>query len=206
MSNQQQQPQQPQSQNYLFYSQNYCEHSKRIIQIVNKYGLSNKFILCNIDNQDLMIPPFITSVPTLYIASERQLLTDDKLFSWINIFVEKQFSQSKKLSMVEVTGSDDIFAFQQNELGSSNDIGYSFIDDSANDLMSTSFELLDGSNKDKLRIPGFTRIEGVTQDNQETSGTNTEKDIRKKQLDSAYDELMKSRQMENMSNPLQQRM
>ena len=61
-----------------------------------------------------MIPPFITSVPTLYMAAERQLLTDDKLFAWINSFAEKQNMQSKNLSMAEVTGSDDIFAFQQN--------------------------------------------------------------------------------------------
>lgn len=205
MSNQQQSQQNVQSQNYLFYSQNYCEHSKRLIQMLNKYGLTDKLVLCNIDNQDLMIPPFVTSVPTLYMASERQLLTDNKLLEWINSFAEKQTTQSKNLSMVEVTGSDDIFAFQQNELGCSNDIGYSFIDDGANELMATSFELLDGSNKDKLRIPGFTRMEGVTQSNQEISGTNSEKDIRKKQLDSAYDELMKSRQMENMSNPMNQR-
>lgn len=201
MSNQQN----PQNQNYLFYSQNYCEHSKRIIQILNKFGLLDKLVLCNIDNQDLMIPPFVTSVPTLYLANKRQLLTDDKLFAWVNSFLEKQNSQSNNISMSEITGSDNIFAFQQNEFGSSNDVGYSFIDDNANDLMATSFELLDGSNKEQLKIPGFTRIEGISQSNQETKGTNSEKEIRKNQLDSAYDEMMKARQMENMSNPMNQR-
>ena len=203
MSNQQQQTQQ--TQNYLFYSQNYCEHSKRCIQQINKYGLNDKLILCNIDNQDLMIPPFITTVPTLYMANDRQIIKDDKLFEWINSFVQQKTHQSSSLSMSEITGDDNIMAFHQNELGSANDIGYSFIEDSANDMIATAFEMLDGSNKDKLRVPGFTRMEGVSHNNNEVQNTNSEKEIRKKTLDNAYDNLMKARQEEMMNNPMNQR-
>jgi uncharacterized protein YpiB (UPF0302 family) len=139
------------------------------------------------------------------MANDRQIIKDDKLFEWINSFVQQQTQQTKSLSMSEITGDENIMAFHQNELGSANDIGYSFIEDSANDMMATAFEMLDGSNKDKLRVPGFTRMEGVTQNNNEIQNTNSEKEMRKKTLDNAYDNLMKARQEEMMNNPMNQR-
>jgi len=204
MNNNQQQ-QAPQPQQYLFYSQNYCEHSKRFISLLNKNGLNNSVILCNIDNQDLKIPPFITSVPTLYLSNERQVLTGEKLFEWINDLVQKQTQKSSVLTMQDITGSNDIHAFHQNELGSSNDIGYAFLDDNANDMMATSFEMLDGSNKDKLTMPGFTRMEGVQQSNNQVQNTNNEKEQRQKELNNAYDQLMAARNAEMQSLPMNQR-
>jgi len=189
---------------YLFYSQNYCDHSKRIISLLTKYDALNQFTLCNVDNQELMIPPFITTVPTLYLASERQILKDNELFQWIDNQFSKSNNNTKILSMQDVTGSEDIFAYTESELGCANGPSYSFIDDNANDMIASSFEMLDGSNKDKLTVPTFTRIDTIPQEGNSVP-TNGERDQRKSELDKAYDDLMKSRSMEQMNNPMNQR-
>ena len=191
--------------NYLFYSQNYCEHSKRIIAFITKLDALHPFILCNVANQDLMIPPFITTVPTLYLSNERQILKDNELFQWIDNQFSKSSNNTKELSMQDVTGSSDIFAYTESELGCANGPAYSFIDDNANDMIASSFEMLDGSNKDKLTVPTFTRIDSIPQDGNSVPN-NTERDQRKSELDKAYDDLMKSRSMEQMSNPMNQRL
>jgi len=189
---------------YLFYSQNYCEHSKRIISLLTKYDTINNFTLCNVDNPELIIPPFITTVPTLYLATERQLLKDNDLFQWIDNH-NKTLNNNKTISMQDITGSADILAYTDSELGSANGPAYSFIDDGSNDLIASSFEMLDGSNKNKVTIPTFTRIDAIQQsDNDGPPGVN--RDQRKNELDKAYDELMRSRSVENNNNPIQQRM
>jgi hypothetical protein len=203
-NNNQQNNNQPQqnNMNYFFYSQNYCEHSKRAIQLMNKYDILNKIILCNIDNKNLKIPPFITSVPTLYLTTERRMINGRDLFEWIS---NNSNNDNNILSMIDVTGSDNIYAFQSNELGSNNDVGYSFIDNNLNNQMATSFEMLDGSNKENLNMPIFTRMNGMPNDNEPVQNTNNEKQMRQEELNKAYDDLMAARAAENNSLPINQR-
>lgn len=190
--------------NYLFYSQNYCEHSKRILGLLTKYDVLNQFIMCNVDNQELIIPAFISTVPTLYLTNERQILKDNELFQWINNQFSKSNNYSKVLSMLDVTGSEDIYAYTESELGCSNGPSYSFIDDNANDMIASSFEMLDGSNINKLSVPIFTRIDTIQQDDNGTT-SNNDRDLRKNELDKAYDDLMKSRSMDLViNNPINQ--
>lgn len=72
------------SKNFLFYS-NFCDHSKRFIDKINKTELMNQINLCCVDDENLNIPDFITSVPTLYLVQERNVLTDDQLFQWAEL-------------------------------------------------------------------------------------------------------------------------
>ena len=72
------------SKNFLFYS-NFCDHSKRFIDKINKTALMNQITLCCVDDENLNIPDFITSVPTLYLVQERNILVDDQLFQWVEI-------------------------------------------------------------------------------------------------------------------------
>lgn len=188
--------------NYLFYSQNYCEHSKRCISLINKYDMANKFVLCNVDNQDLIIPPFITFVPTLYLSGQRQILINNQLFEWIE--QQRQTSQTHKvMSMQQITGDDSIYAFTQSELGCANGPSYSFIDDNENDMIASSFEMLDGSNKDKLTVPSFTRIDVIPQDGNSIP-INKEKENRTNELTKAYDDLIKARADEIPNNHMNQ--
>ena len=66
---------------YIFYS-DYCNHSKKLLGILNENNLINNFELCCVDNPNIQLPDFITCVPTLYIVSQKRTLNDDALFSF----------------------------------------------------------------------------------------------------------------------------
>jgi len=205
MSNQQN------NQNYLFYSKNFCEHSKRCVQQLNKYGLLNSLILCDIDNQELDIPPFINSVPTLYLSLERKILSENDLFAWINSYAEQNTHNSNNNidnNIANTSENNNVLSFQQNELGGSNSIGYSFIDDKANDIITSSFEAIDGSNLKQVVVPSFTKINGVSYDKStfaDNAPPKSEKDIRQDKMNEAYNKLMQDRAMETKQNPINNR-
>lgn len=179
---------------YLFYSKNYCEHSKRCLDRLTKNGLLNNITLANIDNHDLMIPPFITTVPTLYNSNERRILTNEDLFSWIE---ENRATNvlNAELSMNEITGDANIFAYHQTEMGTNGGNSYAFIDNAQNDKIPSSFEFLDGSNQKNMVMPSFTRIDT---DMEITNGdVNDDKAKRQNELSNAYEKLMADRNSEN---------
>ena len=194
---QQQNNQQQKKQYYLFYSKTYCEHSKRCMDRLTKNGLLNELILCNIDDDQLNIPPFITSVPTLYLSTERRVLVNKDLFGWIEENNKLGKEYNNELSMNEVTGDANIFAFHQTEMGISGGNSYAFIDDKQNDMLSSSYELLDGSNKEKMNMPVFTKANtNMDSSNDGGSNINSEKQVRQNELSNAYDKLMAERASE----------
>jgi len=194
MNNQNQQPT-PQNTLYLFYSKNYCEHSKRCLDRLSKNGLLSKITLADIDNQDLMIPPFITSVPTLYNSVERRILTNEDLFNWIEENTATK-SLNSELGMNEITGDANIFAYHQTEMAFGGGNSYAFIDDKQNDKLPSSFEFLDGSNQKDMVMPTFTRIDTNMTEAQTPGSANNEKTQRQNELTSAYDKLMAERNSE----------
>jgi hypothetical protein len=74
--------------NFLFFS-NYCDHSKRLLEILEENNLTNNYELCCVDSSEIEIPEFITSVPTIYLSNQKRLLVDDALFHYINIEVNR---------------------------------------------------------------------------------------------------------------------
>ena len=194
MNNQNQQPT-PQNTLYLFYSKNYCEHSKRCLDRISKNGLLSKITLADIDNQDLMIPPFITSVPTLYNSVERRILSNEDLFNWIEENTATK-SLNSELGMNEITGDANIFAYHQTEMAFGGGNSYAFIDDKQNDKLPSSFEFLDGSNQKDMVMPTFTRIDTNMAETQNPGSANNEKTQRQNELTSAYDKLMAERNSE----------
>lgn len=202
MNNQNQTPPQTQNTLYLFYSKNYCEHSKRCLDRLSKNGLLNKITLADIDNQDLMIPPFITNVPTLYNSSERRILTNEDLFNWIEENTSTK-SLNSELGMNEITGDNNIFAYHQTEMSFGGGNSYAFIDDTQNDKLPSSFEFLDGSNQKDMVMPSFTRIDTNMSEAQTSGSDNDEKSQRQNELSSAYDKLMAERNSE-MKNTIGQ--
>ena len=185
----------PQNTLYLFYSKNYCEHSKRCLDRLSKNGLLNKITLANIDNQDLMIPPFITSVPTLYNSLERRILQNEDLFNWIEENTATK-TLNAELSMNEITGDANIYAYHQTEMSFGSGNSYAFIDDKQNDKLPSSFELLDGSNQKNMIMPSFTRIDTNINEHNGTSNVTNEKTQRQNELNNAYDKLMAERNSE----------
>ena len=72
--------------NFLFYS-NYCQHSRKLISRIYKTHIRNNLLFCCIDNDDIVIPPFVTSVPTIYLRDQRKVLVDTSLNQWINMML-----------------------------------------------------------------------------------------------------------------------
>lgn len=67
---------------FLFYS-NKCHHSARLINRIKPTNLVNNLNFICVDNPDLNIPTYITSVPTLYDQKIGRPITDNELFNWI---------------------------------------------------------------------------------------------------------------------------
>ena len=197
---QQQMQQPPQQKIYLFFSARFCEHSKRCIDRMKKNGLISQVTLCDIDTPNIQIPPFVQSVPTLYLAGEKQLLTDSALFEWLETNNKSGPAGANILSMKDVTGDATVFAFHQNEMIGGGSSGYAFIDESQNEQMSFGREFIDGSNKDHVNIAAFTRAEcgpgGIS-----SVGSSQEKDQRQSDMDKAFQKMMDERNRE-MSNTI----
>ncbi len=179
----------PQQKIYLFFSARFCEHSKRCLDRMKKNGLISQVTLCDIDTPNIQIPPFVQSVPTLYLAGEKRLLTDSSLFEWLETNNQTRPSGAGVISMADVTGDANIFAFHQNEMIGGGSSGYAFIDESQNEQMSFGREFIDGSNKDQVNIAAFTRADGASGG----ASSGQEKDQRQSEMDKAFQKMMDER-------------
>jgi hypothetical protein len=183
------------STNYLFFSKQ-CQHSIRLISTINKSNLGAIMNLCNIDDPQIQIPPFITSVPTLYLGNEKKALTGQDLFTWINTQINSSSNKSV-LQNQEVTGDDNISAFQQNELGANYSDSYSFIESNDNSTaLNHSFSFLGNENK----IPEYTKSGDISGGNGSSDGGSGNKGSRSGQkqdaMNQAYEQLTKQRDNE----------
>lgn len=194
---------------HLFYSEGFCEHSKRCKDRIAKLGLVNMINFWNIDNPNINIPPFIQSVPTIYLADKRQVLVERDLFEWIESHAQSAASTNNNIqTMASITGSDSICAWSSNEITGGG--GFAFIDDNQNAMMDSQFEFLDGSNgKDKLKMVQLTRIgEGDlgSVPGQESGGSSSGRSSGKNsETDKAYQRMMEERNSEMKNNPMAMR-
>jgi len=115
----------------LFYS-NYCQHSKKLLILLQKAGWYNRIKLINIDEGKFKIPRAITSVPTMIIPNSNQPLIGEDVFKWVdqNILQRQKQQQPQQqrqqqshkttetkqgLSLSSVRGMDGIM-FSNSEL------------------------------------------------------------------------------------------
>jgi len=180
---------QGQQKNYLFYS-NQCQHSKRILLQIQKTSIVNNFQLVNIDNPQVQLPNFVQAVPTLYLPSKRQVLTDSHLFQWFETELAQENENNNKVKMSDVTGDDSILPFQMSEMG--NGLAgavYSFIEDDKNDLMNQNYSFL--QDRDINKMPDFTRSDAASSDSSKNATSSQKKTGGG--TDTAYDQMMKAR-------------
>jgi hypothetical protein len=182
--------------NYIFVSNN-CQHSKRLIGQLQNTTLLQSFQVVNIDDPRVQLPAFVQCVPTLYIPSKRQVLTDSHLFQWFEEAIKVENETKNKVNMADVTGDASILPFQNSEMGSGlSGSTYSFLEEDKNDLMNQNFSFL--QDRDINKMPEFTRFDansgssgvggggGGSQSavpNRKTGGN----------TDNAYETMMKSR-------------
>lgn len=76
--------------NILFYSKE-CPHCKKFAEILFKLPqVNDKFIKISVDVKNQRLPSFVQRVPTIVVfdKGQRHILTDSKVFAWINQFLE----------------------------------------------------------------------------------------------------------------------
>ena len=175
--------------NYLFYS-NQCQHSKRLLLQIQKTPIINNIQMVNIDDPKVQLPNFVQSVPTLYLPSKRQVLTDTHLFKWFDEELQNVSEKANKVSMADITGDDSILPFQMSEMGSGlAGAVYSFIEDDKNDLMNQNYSFL--QDRDINKMPDFTRSDAASSVSSKNA-TSTQKKTGGG-TDTAYDQMMKAR-------------
>ena len=175
--------------NYLFYS-NQCQHSKRLLLQIQKTPIINNIQMVNIDDPKVQLPNFVQSVPTLYLPSKRQVLTDTHLFKWFDEELQNVSKKANKVSMADITGDDSILPFQMSEMGSGlAGAVYSFIEDDKNDLMNQNYSFL--QDRDINKMPDFTRSDAASSDSSKNATSSQKKTGGG--TDTAYDQMMKAR-------------
>ena len=178
-----------QQKNYIFVS-NHCQHSKRLMQQLQNTSLINDMQVVNIDDKRVQLPSFVQCVPTLYIPSKRQVLTDSHLFQWFDTALKEEISNKGKVSMADVTGDANILPFQMGEMGSGlSGAAYSFIEEDKNDLLNQNYSFL--QERDINKMPDFTRSDGSSSDS--SSGKVAPPRKTGGGTDNAYEQMMKSR-------------
>ena len=186
--------------NFIFVSNN-CQHSKRLMQMLHNTALLSDMQIVNIDDKRVQLPTFVECLPTLYIPSKRQVLTDSHLFQWFAEALKIESENKGKVSMADVTGDANILPFQMGEMGSGlAGSTYSFIEEEKNDLMNQNFSFL--QDRDINKIPDFTRSDAGPNGG---SGNASVVAPRKTggNTDNAYEQMMKSRgsEMQKKASP-----
>jgi len=188
---------QPQQKNYLFVS-NHCQHSKRLLNELQKTSLLNEFQVVNIDDPRIQLPQFVQCVPTLYIPSKRHVLTDADLFQWFqNEFQKETQANAGKINIADITGDSKILPFQSGEMGSGlSGAAYSFLEEDKNDLMNQNYSFL--LERDINKMPDFTRHDAPSSSGGGDGNQGAGMQQRKTGggTDQAYDMLMKARSSE----------
>tara|TARA_Y100000389_G_scaffold155774_1_gene156513 strand:- start:127 stop:621 length:495 start_codon:yes stop_codon:yes gene_type:complete len=89
----------------IFYS-NFCRYSKEILTTVTKSKLNDLLTFICVDDKNIQLPPFLTAVPTIYIANEKKIIMDENIQDWIKSkqnsgndgLLDSYFSESSNFS------------------------------------------------------------------------------------------------------------
>ena len=181
-----------QQKNYLFVS-GHCNHSKRLLAQLKNTNVMQSMNIVNIDDPRVQLPAFVQCVPTLYLPTKRQVLTDNHLFQWFEGALKDEQASRGKINMADVTGDSNILPFLTSEMGSGlSGAAYSFLDDSSNDLINSNCSFL--QDRDINRMPDFTRHDAQPSGGM-GGGSNAANMNRKTggETDGKYEALMKAR-------------
>jgi len=176
--------------NYIFVS-NHCQHSKKLLQKLQNTAIMGDMQIVNIDDKRVQLPSFVQCVPTLYIPSKRQVITDSHLFQWVEEALKEELSSKGKVNMADITGDANILPFQMGEMGSGlAGAVYSFLDEDKNDLMNQNYSFL--QDRDINKMPEFTRSDAAP-----SGGGSSSKVAAPRKTgggtDNAYEQMMKAR-------------
>jgi hypothetical protein len=88
----------------LFYS-NFCTYCKEVINSISKTSLNENMLFVCVDDENIQLPPFITSVPTIYLINEKKIVVDEAIGDWIKERLSTQTPQSSSEEVQAYFGS-----------------------------------------------------------------------------------------------------
>ena len=152
----------------LFYS-NFCTYCKEVINSISNTPLNENMLFVCVDDENIQLPPFITSVPTIYLINDKKIVVDEAIGDWIKERLSTQTPQAE---------SNEIQAyFGQN--GDSFGLNFSSIDNTDEKPYTSSFTFLGDDNGSSM---------AATNDNRQGKHTS--------EFDSQLEKLQQSRNQE----------
>ena len=111
--------------NYLFYS-NFCQYSNELLKLIIDNNLKNQFKFICIEDNNVNIPSFITSVPSIIVNNINKLLVGNEAFEWIKL--QKYINISTCNSTIKI--NDNMLPVNKNEINIDNSkISFTYIED-----------------------------------------------------------------------------
>lgn len=164
----------------LFVS-NRCQHSIKILNFIQKSGISADFQVINIHNIPRnQIPPWLKTVPTLANMTQNEVYNDKNLINWMKNYV----STLNSVNSININGNE-VLGNLASELGNSGcGTSYSLIEDvldpnkqvNSSNNMPCNFEFLNGQQETIARfdnnkeLTGLDEVSGLTSGSQQQSG------------------------------------
>ena len=166
------------NQDYLFFYSEKCVHCKEFLQLLLRdQPLYKKFIKINIENNNIKIPPYIKSVPSIIVPvnGKANVLVGTKAFQWYqDIHKETVKNNSiKDWDPMTMSGYSD---------------GYSYLESGPS--MEKNFSFL--GKTDKIYTP---------KDDGEKMTSNNSSQFQKSGTSKAFDDLLKQRSMDMPKGP-----
>jgi len=84
----------PQQRKPILYYSNYCENCRIVINTLLKHDIRSLFACVCVDTKRNLVPPFVRTVPTIFLVKERRLLKEEDIAAYISQYVtakEKAF-------------------------------------------------------------------------------------------------------------------
>ena len=158
----------------LFYS-NFCTYCKEVLNNISNTPLNENMLFVCVDDENIQLPPFITSVPTIYLINEKKIVVDEAIGQWLK----------EKLSVASPQQEPDEIQAYFGSSGDSFGLNFSNLDNTETIPFVSSFTFLGDDNGSSM---------AATSDSRQNNHS-----FEKNKFDSKLDELQQARNNEFQS-------
>ena len=130
----------------LFYS-NFCTYCKEVINNISKTPLNENMLFVCVDDENIQLPPFITSVPTIYLINDKKIVVDEAIGDWIKERLSTQTPQENSEEIQAYFGST----------GDSFGLNFSSIDNNDEKPFISSFTFIGDDNGSSMAAKNDNR-------------------------------------------------
>lgn len=130
----------------LFYS-NFCTYCKEILNNISQTPLNENMLFVCVDDENIQLPPFITSVPTIYLINEKKIVVDEAIGEWIKEKLNVNSPQKESSEIQAYFGT----------CGDSYGLNFSTLDDQDTKPLVSSYTFLGDDNGSTMAADNDSR-------------------------------------------------